>query len=394
MRLDLLAMLLNAGLISACGDHAVSPKTQAPAVPTPSRPTGGLAIRGGDPVKSGDYPRVGMVAINSRRTSDNAKRTGTCTGTLVCPNVVMTARHCYAASAGVLIDSTSFKLDSWQTPVPLVDTAYLATAPSPNTDIALSILESPVADVGAYDSKILASAAVPSGTGDLTAVGYGDNGQGQTGVRRTGTMKFAGYVASPPFGTDDKTHPLIKLTQGRADQIACPGDSGGPLYDPDGNITGVAGSIRPNYLAALFRDLTGQSANACSTACVAYYTSVPASRVDIDRLLRSFCVDSSFGCTVSAAQAKVNGAPQPILSAFITATKAVGAGQATVRALKTPGLTQVGTPYQVTIDGSTDPGTGTAYVPLPAGTYTIEVTVYGQDKPRAQAVCRTTATVN
>ncbi len=148
-----------------------------------------------------------------------------CTGTLIAPNVVLTAAHCITSVP------TSFSTAGYGNVKHAVLAAKKASGflggfcPNPTHDVALVQLAAPITEI----APIAYGAAVPKVGTSCRVIGYGShlNDSGTTLSRR----KFAGTSTISSLSGD-----TIKVKFETA--IADSGDSGGPLLCND-SVVGV-----------------------------------------------------------------------------------------------------------------------------------------------------------
>lgn len=153
------------------------------------------SIRGGE-AESG-MPAVGLVAFGSSY----------CTGTLIAPNVVLTAAHCI----GPLPTTFDGRPVSEKLPYP----SYVNLGcPNPTRDIGLLRLATPITSIAPMDWG-----ASPAKEETCTVVGFGRY-DGMERRKRSGTSRIV-----------DVTGNAVKVTWG--DALANAGDSGGPLVCGD-----------------------------------------------------------------------------------------------------------------------------------------------------------------
>ena len=198
--------------------------------PDPRRGAAGRPVIGGEVAEDGEFPATGALVIDM---GDGLQPM--CTGTLVAPNVVLTAAHCVdeiflgdavpgftlaidgnaLTEADVVPGRSKHKhpdFDLFSTPEPGVGQWF---------DIGLLVLDEPVQGVAPElmptpeeaDAVLQAGAQV-----DLVGYGYTDQQAGAYGVKAVGraTLVEAG------------SHELLISEPG--EQQNCNGDSGGPAY--------------------------------------------------------------------------------------------------------------------------------------------------------------------
>ncbi len=192
---------------------------------------------------------------------------GSCSGTLIAPNVVLTAQHCVAPISGNQqgVDCGSSEFDSpygsgnlfvttntymgWNSSdYHAVAEIYLPTGGYGSqwgnnklvcgNDIALMILESPVPESEAV--PMIPRVDVPmEGSEQYSAIGYGATGQngGGSGTRRRRDNLYAECIGEfCPFYYSYS----VKAAEWVGDAGVCQGDSGGPAVDTIDRVVGVA----------------------------------------------------------------------------------------------------------------------------------------------------------
>jgi MYXO-CTERM domain-containing protein len=216
-----------------------------------SPPSGGADDTGQvqQPIVGGETYRehVAVLALATITPDSEAL----CSGTLIAPNLVLTARHCVVPVESDEVDCQSSKFPApytpdalWVSPSTSVRGASLfpvreIAVPDDDgalcgADIALLILN------GQFNDRITPIAPRldrPTTTGEaFTAVGFGTAlADGAAGTRR------AVADVEVVCGADDCGAPdVLTDTEFLGEQAVCEGDSGGPALDVNGKVVGVA----------------------------------------------------------------------------------------------------------------------------------------------------------
>lgn len=188
-------------------------------------PTQSLPVTGGDDVQDPlDWAEVAGIVQRGEVV---------CTGTLIAPNLVITAGHCMSPSPGSVILGTN----DYRDPGEEIDVAQAITYPNSwNTyDVGLLVLERD----SQYTPRTIATDCIRDDIQDgaeVIVVGYGAidaYGYRYTPILQEGTTVITDADCShTDWGCNSAVTPNGEVGAGEDGVDACYGDSGGPLFLP------------------------------------------------------------------------------------------------------------------------------------------------------------------
>jgi hypothetical protein len=205
-------------------------------------------ILGGDPATVGQFPSVVGIGLTQGQG-------GLCTGTLIAPDVVLTAAHCIdpelsglaslqaVANATVVIFNSTNLFGNQGFAVGASQVIQHPQAPNftgaggglGQHDIGVIILDSPVNNIQPSPVELDPSRNLIGL--DITAVGYGlTNPANQNSAGSLFFVNDTTVSCTNQFGGSNTALVCLDQNDGTG---SCSGDSGGPMFDASGKILGV-----------------------------------------------------------------------------------------------------------------------------------------------------------
>ncbi|HEY0251609.1 MAG TPA: trypsin-like serine protease [Kofleriaceae bacterium] len=200
----------------------------------------GTPVVGGTSVPSGKWPDA--VAILGK--------TGTCSGTLIAPTVVLTAGHCSEIQAQqVVANTTDYASQTGER----VAIRRLVAHPDwqTGTDLAIAILEKPITDIAPRAIGTACTFADFAADMPIELVGFGLTTDTGTGAN-TKLHEAAALVIDPDCSDGRGCREVGgEFTAGGSGTDSCFGDSGGPVYRETSHGVVVIGSVERGMNGAL-----------------------------------------------------------------------------------------------------------------------------------------------
>lgn len=298
--LALVCFACEQGKESESKDQAEQPDDGGCTVPKAS-----FHIRNGEEAGEDDYPFVGMLYaedVEQKFLSQVRHNRRVCSASVVCPNVVLTAAHCFLDKDDPRPETYTFYSDlspgedpKDKTKAPR-GTEVRIMSPEGQTgrkDLALLKLDT---DLDIEPAKLWTK-SLPQPPKDggpkVTIVGYGsteteDDKDVDAGTKRTGSMRYKGQMKAPTDPVIDgmgTLYPAAGLSASASKtQNACGGDSGGAAVLDDA-LYGVIAKVMT------FKDGKVQAEPTCDESNISFIAEVPRQLEWIKEYMAEYCSD-------------------------------------------------------------------------------------------------------
>lgn len=214
-------------LTALAAQSPVSPSAASPESPKGEPSTGDSPtpnVVGGNPAEAGRWNDAAAIFIGDDLI---------CTGTLIAPDVVVTAGHCFEGLREVKLGGLTLEGEDGETIRIERQVAYTHSDPTAYYDVAVLMLERP----SSFTPRVLASGCVLdrflANGAPVAIVGWGAiDPQGRRASERLmqGETSITDFDCTSARDCNEGVSPGGELAAGGGGVDSCFGDSGGPLY--------------------------------------------------------------------------------------------------------------------------------------------------------------------